>query len=427
MKHSFVPLILSLLLSGCVMEPVKPVKMEVNEKGGKKKLTLMVYMAADNDLEAYALQNLKQMEEAVYRGINVLVLMDRAEGYDETDGNWTDTRLFEVCHDKSGGRLIVSKRLDCPGLGLSKDENTELDMANPSVLSEFIRFGISEYKAEEYALIIWGHGTGWRFAADVRTADVRAVAIDDKTGSYLSVTSLGNALRGQGLNIIGFDTCFGGVLENIYELKDCAEFSVACPGVTPAGGWNYRHLLESLYSGTFSQQNIAEAMAQSSSVPATVFINDKLDGLMEAFDLFAKSIAAEINDAGERRAVFDKLFSVKSYSYTQYPCDMYLDIPSLVNEYLNSPDQQQKLAAENLKRKIEAATCSSVTSSASGIGVHFIPLTSTHTTATTHSTYYIKNPNIADQCHFIKESSWWVPTFNGDSGSLLDKLFYKNY
>ena len=58
------------------------------------KLTLMVYMAADNDLESYALSNLKDMEKAVYEKMNVLVLLDRAEGYDQTDGDWTDTRLF---------------------------------------------------------------------------------------------------------------------------------------------------------------------------------------------------------------------------------------------------------------------------------------------------------------------------------------------
>ena len=62
-------------------------------------LTLMVYMAADNDLESYALENLKAMERAVYSKVNVLVLMDRSESYDETEGNWTDTRLFEVTHD----------------------------------------------------------------------------------------------------------------------------------------------------------------------------------------------------------------------------------------------------------------------------------------------------------------------------------------
>ena len=76
-----------------------------------KKLTLLVYMAADNDLERYALQNLKALEQADFYRINVLVLLDRAENYDETNENWTDTRLFEVMHDNTNGNSIVSKRL----------------------------------------------------------------------------------------------------------------------------------------------------------------------------------------------------------------------------------------------------------------------------------------------------------------------------
>ena len=75
------------------------------------KLTLVVYMAADNDLESYAIQNLKAMEHADFEKINVLVLLDRSEGFDETNGDWTDTRLFELIHDDTDSNIIVSKRL----------------------------------------------------------------------------------------------------------------------------------------------------------------------------------------------------------------------------------------------------------------------------------------------------------------------------
>ena len=137
----FIPLI---LFCSCANQSEK---IELNEKNENKDLTLMVYMAADNDLERYALENLKSMERAEFENINVLVLLDRAEGYDETDGDWTDTRLFEVCHDKSDSSLISSKRLDCPGLGLKADVETELDMSNSSVLKTFIEFGKTKYQA----------------------------------------------------------------------------------------------------------------------------------------------------------------------------------------------------------------------------------------------------------------------------------------
>ena len=118
----------------------QPEIVSVTNKNEKQKLTLMIYMAADNDLETYALQNLKMLEQAEFEKINVIVLLDRAEGYDETDGNWTDTRLYEVQSDKSPDSSIKSKRLLCPQLGLSYSEPTELDMSNPSVLKNFIDF-----------------------------------------------------------------------------------------------------------------------------------------------------------------------------------------------------------------------------------------------------------------------------------------------
>ena len=403
MKCYFIGLLFSLSLLGCAMQPVK---MDVNEKSGKKNLTIMIYMAADNDLETYALQNLKQMERADYRGINVLVLMDRAEGYDETDGNWTDTRLFEVCHDNSGGKNIISRRLDCPVLGLSKDIDTELDMANPSVLDGFIDFCISDYKADNYALIIWGHGSGYK-----------AVAIDDKTASYMSISSLGNAVRGSGFSVIGFDACFGGVFENLYELKDCADFTVACPGVTPAGGWNYGNLLENISSGNVSARSIAEAMAESAAVQTTIFENQKSDYLMGAFENFSKLLAETILTENDRRNIFEELFLSKSYSYSQYPCDMYLDISELADLYIASADQSLAEASVNLKNAVSEA----------GIGIHFIPLTSARTASAVHSSDYIKNPALTNQCRFIKENQWWSPTINGNSGSLLDKLFYTVY
>lgn len=396
----------------------------------EKKLTLMVYMAADNDLESYALENLNQMEKVCCENMNILVLLDRAEGYDETDGNWKDTRLFEVCRDCSESAHIVSKRISCPPLGLSDYENTELDMANHSVLRNFVEFVKKQYPTGKYALIIWGHGTGWRYIAEneVTIESNRAVAIDDKTGSYMRVTDLGKALRGQGLNVIGFDTCFAGVIENIYELKDCSEYITASPGVTPSGGWNYQSLLEKLSHGNFSSQEIAFEMKHNSSVQTTVCKNEKIDELMTAFEAFSKKLADSIKTEELRKSVFNSLLTAKAYKYSQYPCDMYLDIYSMASLYTNESDKKISDAAKLLQTAvIEAAISETDTTVPSGVGVHFIPLVSAQITAAAHSVDYIKDPNSLNQSAFIRDNLWWVPTISGNSGSLLDKLFYTAY
>ncbi len=390
-------------------------------------LTLMVYMAADNDLETYAIQNLKAMEQSSLEGINIIVLLDRAEGYDETNSNWTDTRLLEVVHDGSTDSHIKSKRVECASLGLTNSENTELDMANPNVLRNFLEFGRSNYTAKKYALIIWGHGTGWRYVTEFDIPqNGRAVAIDDRTGTYMSIKELGEAVRGQEINVIGFDTCFGAVFENVYELKDCAEYTVACPGVTPSSGWDYKGLIENIISNDFSTQTIALSMAQSSSVQTTVFINNKLNDLMYGFEQFSKKLSDSIIDENTRGETLDFLFTVKSHSYSQYPCDMYIDIGAMADIYTVASNSEISNAANNLISILREATLA-YNNSIAGVGVHLIPLTAYHTPASIHSPDYVKDENRTDQCVFIKESQWWVPTINGNSGSLLDKLFYMSF
>lgn len=409
----------------------------------EKKLTLMIYMAADNDLESYALQNMKMMEEEITESINVIVLLDRSEAYDETNGNWTDTRIFKVCKDEENTGLIVSERISSIGLGLSVEENTELDMANPFVLKRFIEFVKSDYKAERYVLIIWGHGTGWRFASgpqsqtepDKAFLQTRAVAIDDKTASYMTVSELGSAIRDEGIDVIAFDTCFGGVFENVYELKDCAEYIVACPGLVPGIGWNYKELMKKISQMSFSDsaqidtKEIADAIARSSNVQTTVFISKKMDLLMTAFEDFSKALSDSITNENTRKNVLDSLLTTKTYSYFQYPCDLYVDFLEMTNLYLDSSDAKIKEAAKKLKIKIEdSAYClNDLYDKKAGIGIHLIPLISAHSTAASHSPEYIKNPNLTNQGKFVKESLWWVPTLQGKSGSLLDKLFYTSY
>ena len=375
----------------------------------KKDLTLLVYMAADNDLESYALRNLKAMEQAEFSRMNVLVLLDRSQDYDETNDNWTDTRIFEVTHDSTDNSSIVSKRLDCPPLGLTQNSNTELDTGSYIVLKDFIEFGKAAYPAEEYALILWGHGTGWR----CRTSS-RAVAIDDKSNSYICVKELGLALKNQQLSVIGFDTCFASIFENLYELKECADYIAASPGLTPASGWDYKSLLQGLSTSNFEPHLIAQKIAQCSSSKITITKCAELTDIMTRLEDFSKALADTICDEQSREEVLETLLNTKSYCYTQFPSDFYIDIFSMAQAF--TAVQTPPLAEKS--QLLAEATISMET------GIFLIPKTSQGTFAPVHSPAYIKNQADETQSSFIKDSNWWVPTQNGNSGSLLDKLFY---
>ena len=117
-------------------------------------------MAADNELEGAAMRALNELEGADWRGqdVSVLALIDRNPGYDATDGNWSGTRLYEIRYDKAGvNNTIISDRLECGILGLSRSSESELDMSSPYVLKCILEYAKDAYKADQYGLILWGH------------------------------------------------------------------------------------------------------------------------------------------------------------------------------------------------------------------------------------------------------------------------------
>ena len=54
----------------CACEMPVEKKVTVEKATAKTGWTFLVYMAADNDLESYAIRNLKQLEKAAAEGVN---------------------------------------------------------------------------------------------------------------------------------------------------------------------------------------------------------------------------------------------------------------------------------------------------------------------------------------------------------------------
>lgn len=403
-------LIILICFTACTMPGPKGEIIDVTPV--PKRLTLMVYMAADNDLEKWALKNLKQMERAGYEELNVIVLLDRSDGYDETDGDWTDTRLFEVTHDSGNGSNLVSKRLNCEPLGLSALEDTELDTGDFTVLKEFIEFGKKTFPAEKYVLIMWGHGAG-----------IGSFAVDDRSKNSMILSELKKAVSNQDLCVIGFDTCFGGVLECVYELKDCAPFITGCPRMAPSQGWDYTKLLEEIEKGSMEENQIALSMSRASSIPAFVFDTSKVTSLFQSFEAFARELSYTINDSQSQQQMFETLYNSKSYNADTYPCDMFLEVRALASLFVSSNSQNLKQSAATLVQTIDN-TLSSPNGTVAEVSVYFVPLESAGVLIGTHPSDYVKNQSIPGQCSFVKQSQWWVPAQGGNSGSVLDKLFY---
>ncbi len=216
---------------------------------------LMVYQAGDNNLDPYAIKDVKEMEKIGSSDrVKIAVLMDRLEGEE-----WSTARRFLVRHpDELGGKHSWDPSLDtCEDLG-------EVNMGDPAVLKKFVVDSLRDFPAENTMLVLWNHGGGWRSVmtkavsrntranAPVLTPAMavlsRGIAWDDtNNGDFLESREVRKALEPlPKLSIIGADACLMAMVEVAYEWRKQADFFVASEDLKPGNGWPYDTLLKAL-------------------------------------------------------------------------------------------------------------------------------------------------------------------------------------
>jgi hypothetical protein len=205
------------------------------------KWVFMVYIDADNNLEGAAIYNFNQMEMAGSTDqVAIVVMFDRIPGYDSSNGNWTDTRIYLVLHD-TDPHEIHSKLLADLG---------ELDMGDPHTLVFFVNYTVHHFPADHYALVLWDHGNAWK-RRQVEGAMVKGCCWDETNGwDYLTERELIWAMQQISkfahIDVIGFDACLMGMAEIAYDLAPYTDILVASQEFEPWDGWYYTPFLQVL-------------------------------------------------------------------------------------------------------------------------------------------------------------------------------------
>ncbi len=208
--------------------------------------TVMVYMAADNNLETFALQDLAEMARVgSSQQVNVVAQVDRRARDSVNQGvlnlpDWQTTKRLKV----EQGQLA-----EIADIG-------ETNMSDPTVLSDFITWAKSAYPAERYALVLWDHGGAWLgFATD-----------DSARSELMSLPQLASALKATGitLDFLGFDACLMASAELAMELYPYARTLTASEELEPGIGWDYAAFLGALASSpSMSGLELGKALADS--------------------------------------------------------------------------------------------------------------------------------------------------------------------
>ncbi len=120
------------------------------------------------------------------------------------------------------------------------------NMGISTTLTEFLNYGISDYPADEYSVILWNHGAGplEGYGYDLNTRDI--LTMDEMVKAFEDVN-----LNGEKFELIGFDACLMGSIETAWCLRDYADYMVFSQESEPGYGWDYGFLAEadSCYTG----------------------------------------------------------------------------------------------------------------------------------------------------------------------------------
>ncbi|MGN0367135.1 MAG: clostripain-related cysteine peptidase [Suilimivivens sp.] len=115
------------------------------------------------------------------------------------------------------------------------------NMGNPALLAGFMDFAYDHYKAEEYSIILWNHGSG--VAGVCYDENVRT---DNNKNDLLELPELGSAFNssklrkdGKKWSFIGMDACLMSSIEVMAVLAQYGNYYIASEE-TERGGWDYR-------------------------------------------------------------------------------------------------------------------------------------------------------------------------------------------
>jgi len=221
----------------------------------KRQWTIAVYLDGDNNLEPFALKDLDEIERAMpSRGVEVLALVDRAEGFSSDQGDWKGARVYRVRPDKNEG--IRSELLLDAG---------EINMGDPAVLQEFMSAALTTFPAKRQALILWDHGGGWASHVTDDMAPGMQGSFDKLTLPELR-SAIAGALKKTGigkLDLVGFDMCLMAQLETAYELDGLAGYMVGSEATEPGDGWPYDQVLPLFTKSKLATRDVAKGIVEA--------------------------------------------------------------------------------------------------------------------------------------------------------------------
>ena len=327
----------------------------------KAKWLVMLYAAADNNLQSGIVNNMIEMATVSKSNNNpavgMLVLLDLLTG-----GSVPMAAPGTTPQQANTIRLYQAVNGTIKQIG---DDWEETNSSDPATLHKFIDTAMTLIPADRNQLIIADHGGG-----------IKGVAWDESDGNRpMLIPQLATALNGIApkLDILSFDACLMAQVDVLYQLRNYATYFTASERTIPNPGYAYTRFLTSLLKNpdqsTLDYLNVivstyAAKYPEAATGGATLAAIDPsmLGGVVSSLNTLSGILVQHYR---MNNAVFNAtmllVLSRSVYADAGYP---YVDIRSFAQNILLNPqitDQSVKNAASAVIQATKAAVIANTT------------------------------------------------------------------
>ncbi len=247
--------------------------------------TVLAYVAGDNNLERYAVEDIQEMAKVGTGGnLKIAVQLDRSLKYSQAslDGvpNFKGTKRLRVDKDK----VVEMQDVGNP------------DGTQPATVADFIKWGIATFPSDHYAVVLWDHGSGWKGCCEDESSPGR-----DWTPLNDIAEGLRLGLEGSGrtkYDLIGFDQCLMASIEVAHAIQPYGKVMVASAETEPGPGWDYEPFMRAIANNpAIDAAGVGKAIADSYSVSAndsehtmSVVDLEKIPALVQSIDTLSDTL-----------------------------------------------------------------------------------------------------------------------------------------
>ncbi len=208
-------------------------------------------------------------------------------------------------------------QLDSDGLYLV-DEQPLASMGDAQTLGSFLSWGVQNYPADKYMVLLWDHGGG----------SATGVEFDELFGYdslTLSELSQGIAAAGVSFEVVGFDTCLMASLETAAAVAPYGSYMIASEETEPGGGWDYTTWLQYLCDNpdqdglelgkVICDSYMSKCQASGDGAMATLSVTDLsvIDELTGKFDAVAAEMTGVTEDITTYQTFIKGIRSTENY------------------------------------------------------------------------------------------------------------------